>query len=580
MRPVPSSKHILSIVIITTISLLSGYVAWQKQTLTPVQENFAAAALKAHNPNIMPKDSLFGTPNANGKLRQVNSPMFLALMQMTLVPNDYKDPTLPFKVGVIPFTFIFLCGMYSLLWQLCRSSTIACFTAVLSMTVISTLGQWQWGIGTLESITPAGVVVAFSPIILISYLHNKDRIQVVLTFMAIGVLGNFELISSVNFMLALLGVHFWNHRFSAKSIARASCCLLFFIIGCLPYLAYFLSLKHSISQAAVHTAVSAKIVTSALQIGDSELLSSRIFEESLNLFIYIAILSILSGLFLWQTRRFKPHGAGNWITFAAVSCFIALPVHGLTQLYAQLSQTAPPAVGFIQASCWIMLGLYILFALGLTHLFRMVRRSGIIVRYGLAGFMLLWMVPSANLQFFRHKLYAQIGNMVEEENRPLRLQEISDRKQKRDEYRQIARWAKTSERIPKNAIFITDSPEFRIYSEKSLLACQDDILYFYFLAPWHLKQWTNTFYNQSQCLGGNRTMRETINWLRKIQSRKPYNDVTNWYIVLPSRLAIWQDKTVPGFREINSPLWGRYWRVFEVKLPAVRTNQSEKPSKN
>ena len=570
MRPVPSSKHILSIVIITVISLLSGYVAFQKDTLTPEQENYAASAYKRHFPDSMPYDSLFGKINAKGRLPQMNTPVFTALLEMSLIPTDYKDPTLPYKIGVIPFTFIFLCGMYSLLWQLCRSSTIACYTAVLSMTVIRTLGDWSWGIGTLESITPAGIVVAFAPIVLISYLQNKNRLQVVISFMAIGVLGNISFIAAFNFMLGLLAVQFWNTGFKPKALIRAACCVGAYLIGCLPYILYFISLKSSIAASTPDQIIPAKIVICALQTSNSELLSTRIFEELLNLSIYFAILVILSALFLWKTRKFKPHGAGNWITFSAATCGVGLLFHALSLLYAKIFHTTPPVVAFIQASSWVLLGLYILFALGLTHLFRMVRRSRPIVRWGLTIFMLLWMVPSANLQFFRHQVYQQVANLVLEDKQPIRLQEIQERKIKQEEYIQIATWARSKENVPKESIFLSNSPAFRIYSGRSLLVCQDDILYFYYLSPWLLKDWTQLLFKQSRCLAGNMTQIEALSWISKIANRSQYNQISNWYMIIPSRnVATWKNPDQKGIQEVKNERWGKYWRVFKIQFEEV-----------
>ena len=574
MRPVPSSKHILSIVIITVISLLSGYVAFQKDSLTPEQENYAASAYKRHFPDSMPYDSLFGKVNAKGRLPQMNTPVFTALLEMSLIPTNYEDPTLPYKIGVIPFTFIFLCGMYSLLWQLCRSSTIACYTSILSMTVIPTLGHWSWGIGTLESITPAGIVIAFSPVVLISYLQNKNRLQVVISFMAIGVLGNISVIAAFNFMLGLLAVQLWNTGFKPKALMRSACCLGAYLLGCLPYILYFISLKTSIAANSTHPIIPAKIILCALHISNSELLSTRIFEELLNISIYFAILVILASLFLWKTRKFKPHGAGNWITFSCATCGVALLFHALSILYAKIFNTTPPVIAFIQASSWVFLGLYILFALGLTHLFRMVRRSRPIVRWGLTIFMLLWMIPSPNLQFFRHQAYARIASMVTEENRPIRLQEIQERKTKHEEYKNIALWAKSPENVPQDSIFLSHSPAFRIYSGRSLLVCQDDILYFYYLAPWLLKDWTKLLYQQSQCLAGNQqSQAETLAWISKIANRPEYSDISSWYLVMPKRNVTWKNPNKKGILEITNPNWGKYWRVFRIQFKNVSKNK-------
>ena len=58
MRPVPSSKHILSVVIFLAVAAVSAYLAWEDDRLSPEQISLAAAAAKRNQPDLMPFDSV------------------------------------------------------------------------------------------------------------------------------------------------------------------------------------------------------------------------------------------------------------------------------------------------------------------------------------------------------------------------------------------------------------------------------------------------------------------------------------------------------------------------------------------
>ena len=98
-----------------------------------------------------------------------------------VIEDDRFEGGKAFRVGIFPFVLLYLCGMYALLWRQCRSSSIAAFVSVLSIAVIPTFGEWFSGIGTLESITPAGLVMVFSPFLMLCYLRTSKNNKIALT---------------------------------------------------------------------------------------------------------------------------------------------------------------------------------------------------------------------------------------------------------------------------------------------------------------------------------------------------------------------------------------------------------------
>jgi hypothetical protein len=568
MRPVPSSKHILAVVIFAAVAATSGYLAWTGGRLCDEQLSFAAAAAKRHDPSLMEFDSVYGRVNADGRLRQLHTPVFMALMDMALIPTDYADLSLPFRVGVIPFTFLYLCGMYALLWRQCRSSTIATFVAILSMTVTHTFGDWYWGIGSLGSITPQGIVVAISPLILLSYTQNAHRGQVVLTFAALGLCGNLHLISAISLALVLLGVHLIRGKFSLRTIIHGVGGVVFFVLGALPYLLFYFSMRQTIAAGApagMHA--SAEAAFAALRISHIDVLYPELLKSLMQWGLYAAALGLLSGVMLWRADRFHSRDVGIWIWMIVVALFIALGLQALCQFIGGLWGERAVFIDFIQASCWVMLATYVLFALALTHMFRLVRVNRRLLRYGCAVLMIAWMLPSDNLRPLRHGMYRLATTMLKDADKPIRVQELQERRQQKAELAAIADWVKQT--TATDAVFLTDQDEFRMLAQRSVYVLRSDVRHFYYLAPWLLKPWTDQIIQQYRWLGGPMDAERLIADIEALSTKGPYQKAGGWYIIVPVRATA---EKFGQLKEIQSTVWGRYWRIFKIPTPVAQKN--------
>ncbi len=566
MRPVPSSKHILSIVIFLAYSLGCGYLAWQDDRLSEEQVHFATAAAKRLDPEGLKYDTVYGEIHADGRLGQIHTPVFLALMELSLIPTNYQDLMLPFRVGVVPFVFLYLCGMYALLWRQTRSSTISAFVAILSTAVISTFGNWFWGIGPLETITPQGVVIALSPLLLLTYLQNAQRPQVVLTFAAIGLCANVHLISAVNLALVLLAVHVGRNRCSWRSVVTALVGLVCFILGAAPYLLYFIALRRSVAVGAGDPPVVAQTVFEALRISGTAVLFPEMLSSLLNWGLYVAVLAIPAAILLWRIEQFRSRNIDLWLWMAGVAMFVALGVHGLNQFLAGLFGGAAPMIDFVQAACWVMLPLYVLFAQALTHVFRMVNKHRRHLQYAYAVFLVAWMLPSDNLRPVRHEMYRLATAFLKDADKPIRVQELQERAAERAELLALADWARRE--TPPDALFLTDQSEFRMNARRSILICRDDFRMWYYLAPWALGDWTDRLIEQYQWLQP--PLRPDLLYAKvnELADRPEYRGAGVWYVLLPARGG---EENLGRGRWVASEGWGKYWRV--LKIPASPSAQ-------
>lgn len=565
MRPAPSSRHILSVSVFVLVACWSGWWAFVDHRLSEDQLAFASAIAKRHDPTLLRYDSAFGQLHGQGRLYELPTPVFLTLMDAVLIPTGYQDLTLPFRVLAGPMVFLYLCGMYALLFKQTHSSTISAFVAVMSVTVTQTFGDWYWGLGPLSTISAQGLVIAFSPLVLLSYLRNENRLHLGWTFAFVGLLGNIHLVAASNFALVLLLMHLGRKRFSSRSLGQGAVSVVLFGLGCLPYLLYFLLLRTELAAAAGPTDISAQAVLQALRLGDLHVLYPELLRSLLRWGLYAIALAVPSGLVLWRFEQYPSRNLDVWIGLAAAGVFVSLGLHAISQLFFQFWGSATPYVDFVQASAWVMLGLYVLAAQALTKLFRLARQNAWLVRWGLAGLLLAWVLPSDNAQMFRHRLYDLGTAFLEETDKPLRVQEIHEQRQEEAELLALADWARLN--THPRCLFLTDQIDFRARARRSLYVCREDFRLYYYLTPWVLGDWSQKVLAQADWLSAPLNASELAVAMDALATEPAYAGVSEWYVLLPKRSG---DETAGLFQEIEHPGWGTYWRVLQYRPRTAR----------
>jgi len=539
-----------------------AFLSWHDDRLSGEQASLACAAAKQHQGDLMPYDTVYGEVNADGKLAKLPSPVFLALMDTVLIPTGYRDLALPFRLLLGPMVLLYLCGMYALLWRQCRSSSIAVFVTVLSLTITHTFSGWFWGVGSLGSVTPQGLVIAISPLVLWAYVHFTGHKQVLLTFATLGLCANIDLVSAGNLAIIMLLTHAIRNAFRPRailaSLGGAGC----FIAGALPYLLYFFSLRGSIA-AGFDGEVSASGVIGALHISGQEVLYPGIFRNLLPGGLYAAALLLLSAVVLWQFHRFAAKDVGVWLWMVALALLVAMGLSGASQLVGAMLHKPPWIIDFPQALAWMMLPLYVLFAQALTHIFRMVQHNRGYLRWFCAAMMVAWMLPSNNLRPLRHWLYSAASVTMDEAHKPARVQELAERKRKGAELKALASWARGN--TDPRTVFLTDSSQFRMLARRSIYVCSDDVRPFYYLAPQLLPKWAGQVLAQYRWLGEPIDESSIVNGVAGLRKLRKFRGVPEWYILLPARPG---RENLHQLRPVTSKAWGQHWQVYQVPVKA------------
>ena len=558
MRPVPRSRHFVAVLIFAAVSVAFGCAAFFDNHLSESQMNIASSAMKRHRPGLYPHDPVFGP----SELWRFQTPSAQVLLELILVPTDYEDLTLPFRLLTAPVVMIYLCGMYALLYRQCRSWSMSAFVAILSCKIAWTIGWSHWGVGSLASISPQAFMQAAVPLIVLAFLRYIDRKHVLLVFLAIGICGNLHLVTAMNLTGVLLIVYLARRKFHPSSWPMALAGGLSALAGASLYVGYHFGLRMRLGAGSATP--DPAIVFEALRIGGLESFYPDLLKGLLRWLLWVAVLVVPAVAVLSRMERFRVRDLGVWVWFIVGGLWIALGLQGVSQLAGTWTGRFPPVIDFSQAASLVMLPLYALFAQALTNLFRVARRQHRLLQWICAALMIAWMLPSDNLRFVRRQAYALAASVLGEENRPRKFAKLQERRERRREMVAIAEWARWEDHTPIDAVFLTGSLEFRMHARRSIVASTDDVKYVFYLAPWRLEEWTHRVRRLARVLNTGPRFADTEQIARfagDLAARDEFDEDAPWYVILHASIAPDRQGVL---EEVPSDQWGDHYRLYRV----------------
>jgi hypothetical protein len=552
------------------MAALQGYLAATSDQFCDAQVQIATAALKWNHQELYPSDTVYGqTP-----FWRLHSPIFQGVMEMTLSPLGYADPLAPFRLLAVVVTALYLLGMYALLYQQCRSWSVAALVSLVSSAIVFTLGRSCWGVGSLQSITPEGIILAMSPLILLAYIRYETQWRLALAFGFIGLMGNLHLMMAVNLAFVLLLVYMARRRFSLSALPMAIACAGAAALAAAPCAVYYLGLRWTIASGGP---VDFDTVYRIFRFGGREwsyVFYPRLWESLLTWMLVAGILIILDCGVLVRAERFKSRNVSLWVILAAAAMLVAMGGQAIIQAYAKFVGKAPPVIDFYRAAAIVMLPLYVLLAQSLTNLFRLIRTHRQWLQWSCAAFAIVWLAPSDNFAPLRQKILDLATSFVAESDKPAALQHRQARRAEMMEMRAIADWARAIDKDGKPntdpaAVFICDirdsaDSQFRMYSRRSIVAAGEDMSYLFYLSPDRLDAWSQTKLRQSRLVPPSPQkvnldqVDKFIDLLRDMPDRPDYQQVRNWYAIFPA------DAAPPDAQPVHAPAnaWGNMFQVY------------------
>jgi hypothetical protein len=547
--------------------------------LTDSQLYMAAASLKYHDGSLFPCDGLYGPSG----LWRFHTPVVQRGMDLFLAPSGYADLYFPFRCLVGIATFIYLWSMFALLYRQTSSWQASAFTAVLSSAVLFTVGRSYWGIGSLASITPWTLAILFTPLLTLAYLLRADAWRrLLLVFFLIGLLGNVHLVVAMDLALVLAIVYLGQNRFTRAAWARAAAFCGLAVAGALPSLIYYFVLRYSAGSGGQ---TGASTVYEAFRMGDMGVLYPDLLKSLFDWLKSAAVVLIVPGLVLLsRTHRFHLRDAQTWIWFTAGALFVGFVLHGVSQLFGLAFHTLPPTIDLVQAATLAMIPLFVVFAHATVAVFRMFRPYRILLGIAFAVVLAARLLPSDNFRPARYALLETLTQPVAESDKPQAVLRHSEIVREFEELRAIGQFAQWQ--TDKDAVFVTDLPEFRVLGRRSVVACPHDVRYYYYLAPGQLKDWLKVVHWQHALLRPPSGSADAAAMAAFIAKQPSCRQATQWYVIYEAETA---PDAGAGLEMVAAGAWGRYYKVYRANLSpstqpkgaaSVATSPDSRPAGN
>ena len=584
MRPIPPSRHLLAALIFIAVSAAAAYWALHDPKISPVQVNIACAALKEHQQDLFTGDLIFGKSG----LWLFHTPVLLGVLKLILVPMNYSDVILPFRLLVGPVALLFLGGMYALLYRQTQSWSVSAFVAVLSMTVVNVLGGATFGLGTLAAMTPQTFFLAAIPLIVLAYLNYEEHWRLVLVFTFIGAMGNIHLVTGMNLTLVLLAAYLGRHRFTPKAFLTAGACGLCALAAATPYARYYFSLRSGMPGSS--GTVPAEVVRRAFEISNQQVLYPDLLKGLLEIGLLwkLVLLAVVAVAVICRWERFRLRDRSFWVWMILGVLAVALGFQGASQVLGSWRKSGPPVIDFLKASNLLLLPLYVLLAQGLVNLFRLIRINRRLMQWCCIGLLAAWMIPSENMEQVRQNAYMTLGGFLHEQDKPRQLRRIEDEAQRQEEFRAIADWARNGGHGAKlqgrpcrpdaASVFVTDHTEFRILSRRPIVSAGDDVRFIYYLVPWRIgdgedqpalsiERWLKLYDRQKHLLQGTADDASLAQFLADLAAVEEIQQVRQWYILVDTSVLDFNPAkygSLQNVAEVVSDHWGKQYRVYRV----------------
>lgn len=571
MRHRPRPRHLTAGLILALVAAASGYLAVFDDQISRTQTHIATSALRGEYHSLFPADTVYGQT----QLWRLNSPAFLGIMELVLVPTGFEDPTLAFRCFVVGFVLLHLTGMYALIYRQTKLWSVSVYAAVLSMGVTNCLGRWFWGVGSLESITPASACLAAMPLVVLAFLDHEKDWRLVLVFIFVGLMGNIHLPTSINLTLVLVLTYLGRRKFAPWAWPMAMACILASVVAMLPYGAYFLTLQGRLGASAQPAGLA---IQQAMRTAEMAVLYPELLDALLRWLLRASIILIPAVAVLLPLSRYPVRDHRFWIWLMGSALVVSLGFQAAGQLLGLWSGSTPLALGFLQASVLVMFGAHVLFASAATHLLRMVRHHKGLVQAGLALLGVVWLLPSDNLRVAKRAMYDQATSFLEEEKKPLHVQELHFRSRRNAELGRMADWVR--ENSPVGAVVLTEDIEFRMRSRRSLLASAQDIQYTRYLGSDRLHRWWRILQDQRALLTGvtGQMDPEAIaRWIEDLSSRPPYDGVALWLLLAEKEDA---QKLSEVFEPVPNSPDGQFFQLLRYRFGEETADSPDLPEES
>jgi hypothetical protein len=552
MRPPPKPRHLAAALILIGVAAVYAYLAMLDSSYSEDQLQAATAMRKLHDPSLYVADPVFG-PSGLWRLR---AGAFERLM-VPLYALREQRPLWPMRVAAGPVSAIYLLSMYALLFSQTRSWPVAVVVAVLSSVTVQAAGGAFWGAGPLWTVSPMGLAVALTPLAALALAGRRSWRRDLWAGLVVLAGAQVHMGWTVNLAMVLSLACLADRR-DRRAAWRVLALLGALVAGTAASL--WLRGLGQVPGAEPAT-LSMSGVRAAFALAGSDLLYPRLLDRLAQWALMAGVLAAPSVVILLRMERYRLHNLRFWLAAGGAALLVGLVLSGVAQVLGA-SQGRCWYVGFPMAVAIVLLPIWVLLAQALTVLFRIFRSWRRLVGWLLAILGVLWFLPSDNVRVIRRQAYTLASSFMAPEDKPRRLTQIQERRQRDSELERIARWA--SRQTDPQAVFLNDQAVLRARSGRSLAACPQDLLLMFYLQPARLEGWRLRLERMNHLLqpAGDIADSAAIRQLAvDLAAGPPFDQASQWYVVLPVRVQLPQ---LGLLEPVEDAGWGQHFRVYRI----------------
>ncbi|MCK4625212.1 MAG: hypothetical protein KAV00_07875, partial [Phycisphaerae bacterium] len=275
-------------------------------------------------------------------------------------------------------------------------------------------------------------------------------------------------------------------------------------------------------------------------------------------------------IILCLAGRYRASNLSEWLGMLIAAVFVAFGLHGLIQAtvwWFSPASGGPVLIGLFESLRIAMLPLYVLLAQATVHLLRMTHRHQAWVRVTAGLLTAVYLGSSYNTRPIRH----MVTDMVAQTSKRKTFSRHRLRSEAQSELRRIASWASLS--TARDALFITNKAEIRLYGRRSLLACRADLQYMLHLQPERACEWDETIIAQRRLLKPSRATQTDANKIVEFadehRKRRRLADVPTYFLISAKSAPLPNDRLEQI--DPHDKKWGKYWRLFRILPPKPTT---------
>ncbi|MCD6378338.1 MAG: hypothetical protein J7L99_05755, partial [Planctomycetes bacterium] len=202
MRPVPSRKHHLAVLVILLVVVANTAITFQEKYIQDDQANLLVETISQRSPELYRYDSVFSHQRGVNPWR-IHLPGWGAILRAAQWLAGSKDPLDALRILGAFMLLLYLMSMYILLYRQSHSTTVAVLVALLSMAIFSTARPY-WGMGPLFTVVPANIPLIFIPILAWGFVRWHWRWSILWVFFGIGLIANIHASSAFYFAIVII----------------------------------------------------------------------------------------------------------------------------------------------------------------------------------------------------------------------------------------------------------------------------------------------------------------------------------------------------------------------------------------